>query len=336
MSEKVATAQDVARAAGVSTATVSRALSHPMKVSEATRARVAHAVQQTGYRVNRTARNLRTRRADSVLVLLPDLANPFFSGILEGIAQHLSTRGISMLVAGTRQMKNNGERLIDYFDDGRVDGLINLDGALGEETLKTLSNSPHGERIIYACEWTEDQAFPCVRTENFEGAAMAVRHFHELGHRAIGHVMGPADNVLTHARRDGVIAELSRLGLTAPDYWIIPGDFSLEAGVAAARAWLGMEERPTALFCASDIIAFGLISELTKRGFSVPKDVAVIGFDDIELAAHFIPPLTTIRQDRYEIGIAAARLLTDRLSPSVEDQPKLVTLPVSLVSRESC
>ncbi len=134
MTEKTSTLQDVARIAGVSTATVSRALSYPGMVSEATRDRVTKAVQASGYRVNRTARNLRTQRAHSVLVMLPDLGNPFFSTILEGISRSLSNKGYSMLIASTRQVHATGERLVDYLDDARADGMIILDGGLTADT----------------------------------------------------------------------------------------------------------------------------------------------------------------------------------------------------------
>lgn len=336
MKEKAATVQDVARVAGVSTATVSRALSHPAKVSEATRKLVAQAVKSTGYRVNRAARNLRTRRANSVLVLLPDLANPFFSDILEGISEHLSAAGISMLVSGTDQLRSSGDALTDYFDDGRADGLIILDGGLSRETLRALEASPGNGKIIFACEWANYGNFPSVRSENRKGAEAAIRHLYDLGHRKIGHVMGPQNNVLTHARKDSALSELTRLGVPPRNDWVIPGDFSLQAGLDAARHWLSLTDRPTALFCSSDILAFGVISELARHGINVPGDVSVMGFDDIDLAEHFIPPLTSIRQDRHALGLSAARMLTDRL-PATGDHSRqqIHAVPVALVTRDS-
>ena len=337
MVEKVATVQDVARVAGVSAATVSRALSRPTKVTEATRELVAEAVKQTGYRVNRAARNLRTRRTDSVLVLLPDLANPFFSSILEGIAEPLEKRGISMLVSGSERVKSGAEKLIDYFEDGRADGLLALDGTIGAPALTNIIDSPYSNRIVFACEWPEFGSFSGVRSENAEGAALAIRHLHTLGHRRIGYVAGPAENVLNRARRDGVTAELNKLGIPLNEKWDLPGDFSLEAGAQAANAWLSMSDRPTAIFCSSDILAIGLISELSRRGISVPDDLSVVGFDDIEIAERFIPSLTTIRQDRQKLGEVAGQMLVDQLSPDdVTSACQSVSIPVSLIERDSC
>lgn len=336
MKAKTSTLQDVARVAGVSTATVSRTLSHPNVVSESTRTRVAEAVKSTGYRINRAARNLRTQRAHSVLVLLPDLANPFFSNILEGISRHLSARQYSMLIASTKQVHDSGERLIDYLDDARADGMIILDGGLEPDVVASLENAPQADRILFACEWVEGASFPSVRSENRKGTRAAVGHLHGLGHKKIAHVTGPVGNVLMHARRDAFVAEIATLGLDMKPEWVIEGDFSLAAGCAAAQAWIVLDDRPTAVFCASDQLALGFIAELSRQGLKVPDDVSVMGFDDIDLAEQFIPPLTSIQQDRFLLGETAASMLMDRIEPQAgADLQNAAILPVSLVVRES-
>lgn len=336
MTSKTATLQDVARVASVSTATVSRTLSHPDVVSESTRIRVAEAVRSTGYRINRAARNLRTKRAHSVLVLLPDLANPFFSTILEGISRNLSQRGYSMLIASTKQVHDSGERLIDYLDDVRADGMIILDGGLDADVLKSLEDASQADRVLFACEWVDGTSFPSVRCENRKGTQAAVTYLYDLGHRKIAHVTGPEGNVLMHSRKDAFIAEMTRLELALKPEWIIAGDFSLAAGCLAAQTWIAMEDRPTAVFCASDQLAMGFIAELSRHGFSVPDDVSVMGFDDIDLAAQFIPALTSIRQDRLMIGETAAEMLMARImTPDGDHLESAAVLPVSLVIRES-
>lgn len=336
MSSKTSTLQDVARVAGVSTATVSRTLSHPDVVSEATRTRVSEAVKVTGYRINRAARSLRTQRAQTVLVLLPDLANPFFSSILEGISRHLSQRGYSMLIASTQQVHDSGERLIDYLEDARADGMIVLDGGLDKDVVQMLENAPQANRILFACEWVEGTGFPSVRSENRDGTRTAVNHLYDLGHRKIAHVTGPVGNVLMHARKDAFVAEVHALGLQSKPEWIIPGDFSLVAGCEAALHWIAMDDRPTAVFCASDQLALGFIAELSRHSFGVPKDVSVMGFDDIDLAEQFIPPLTSIKQDRLRIGEIAATMLVERIvTPDAEGSEHAAVVPVSLVVRES-
>lgn len=333
---KSSTLQDVARVAGVSTATVSRALSQPDMVSESTRRRVSQAVEVSGYRVNRAARNLRTQRAHSILVLLPDLGNPFFSTILEGISLTLSRKGYSMLIASTKQVHDSGERLVDYLDDARADGMIILDGGVAVDVIASLKAAPQSNRILFACEWIEEDQFPSVRSENRRGTKAAVRYLYDIGHRKIGHVTGPEGNVLMHARKDAFVEEIAALGLEQSHGWIIPGDFSLTAGCVAARQWIALENRPTAMFCASDLLAMGFISELSRRNFKVPDDVSVMGFDDIDLAEQFIPPLTSMRQDRLLLGKTAAEMLMERIQgPDITGSIHKSVIPVSLIIRAS-
>ncbi|MEM1236974.1 MAG: LacI family DNA-binding transcriptional regulator [Pseudomonadota bacterium] len=333
LDKKAVTIQDVARQANVSTATVSRALSAPNSVSAKKRDAVLAAVESTGYRVNRAARSLRTQRSNTVLALLPTLGNPFFSQVLQGIVDVLTPAGQALIVAETDQINNAGDDLISYFEDQRADGVIVLDGALSPSSLARLHNSSHGSRVVFACEWPASGGFPSVRSANADGARKAVEHLYDLGHRFIAHVAGPEGNVLTPARRDGFLEACAERHVAT---LCMAGDFSLDAGINAAAEILAMENRPTAVFCASDVIAFGLISGLTRAGVSVPEDISIIGFDDIEYSEHFIPPLASIRQDRVALGQAAARMLLDRYgSDSGAPVEEIRKLPVEFIARAS-
>lgn len=338
MPQKTVRIQDVALAAGVSTATVSRALSNPGLLSEATRTAVEEAIRITGYRVNRAARNLRKQRAGAVLVLVPNLGNPFFSQILAAISEAFAGSDYSVLIADTKSGTSSPRDLAGYFADGRIDGLISLDGSLPLADLKAFDLLGVADRVVFACEWVDGSPLPSVRSDNVAGARLAVRHLHELGHRHIGHVTGPAGNVLTKARREGMQEERARLGLPARAEWIMRGDFSLASGRDAAQRIIAMKARPTAVFCASDQVAFALISTLAAAGVRVPEDISVVGFDDIELSGVYTPALTTIRQDRHAIGRKAARLLIGRLSGEPIDDGEggqVTTVPVELVARAS-
>ncbi|MBU2957976.1 LacI family DNA-binding transcriptional regulator [Paracoccus sp. 1_MG-2023] len=337
MSGKAARIRDVALAAGVSTATVSRALSNPDLLSEATRNQVFDAIRQTGYRVNRAARNLRTQRAGAVLVLVPNLGNPFFSRILAGISAGFANSDQSVLIADTAGHPEKGRAFVEYFRDCRVDGMISLDGSLSEDDLSLFASNGAGDRIVFACEWVQGAAFPSVRSDNEMGARLAVRHLHDLGHSDIAHVTGPAGSVLTRARREGMLDERDRLGLPSRSDCIIRGDFSIDSGREAARRIIAMKNRPTAVFCASDMVAFGLIATLADAGISVPGDISVVGFDDIEMSGYYIPALTTIRQDRHGLGLRAAQLLIDRLEGPEGTVPAdhAELIDVTLIERDS-
>lgn len=335
METKAPRITDVARLAGVSTATVSRALSKPETVAESTRNAVLAAAEKSGYRVNLSARNLRRQRTGAIVVLVPNLGNPFFSEILAGIETALSEVDINMLVVDTRQAHTKPQLVLEYLHATRADGIIALDGSLPDEILSVASSGTGAPPIIFACEWTPKGEFSSVRANNSLGAAMAIEHLAELGHRQIGILAGPHENVLTHTRSAGAKTEIARQGLELDPTHVFSGDFSLESGADAAQAWLALECRPSAMFCQSDQMAFGFISELTRNNVSVPGDVSVVGFDDIDIARRFIPALTTIRQPRKKLGLYAAEMLINHVGTNTSPAIETTILEVELIMRGS-
>ncbi|MGY6633964.1 MAG: LacI family DNA-binding transcriptional regulator [Alkalilacustris sp.] len=322
--------RDVARVAGVSTATVSRALSKPDVVSAETLQAVRAAVAQTGYTVNHAARNLRQQRTMGVVALVPNLANPFFSRILAGVSAVLAPAGYNLLVVDT-EGPGVDRHIARTLDRSRADGLIVFDGLLPASDLQPDRLRPP---LVMACEWIEGLPAPRVRIDNAAGAGLAVAHLVRLGHRRIGHLRGPEANVLARARADGVRQALAVHGLPLRQDWFLAQDFSLEAGRRAARDWMALPERPTALSCASDLLACGFIAEVQRQGLRVPQDVSIVGFDNIDLVDHITPALTTIRQPRWSIGDAAARVLLARMLDA-DPPPRDTVLPVELIVRDS-
>lgn len=323
--------QDIAQIAGVSTATVSRALSNPDVVAEATHRAVMDAVAKTGYRINHMARNLRRQRAGNIVALVPNLANPFFSRILAGMSAILSPVGYGLLIADTHRERDPADRLAYFLDSGMADGIVIFDGTLAQPSLATKLRVP----VVMACEWAS-AALPSVRVANAEGAAIAIRHLAEHGHHRIGHIMGPEGNVLTQSRLQGMREAMQTLGLPLHEDWLFPGDFTMDSGAKAARHWQSMPAplRPTAMFCASDEMACGFMGELQHAGLSIPEDISIIGFDDIEIASHLTPALTTIHQPREQIGEASARMVLGMIETNSSTAPPQI-LPVSLVKRNS-
>ncbi|WP_245727343.1 LacI family DNA-binding transcriptional regulator [Paracoccus isoporae] len=322
----------MARIAGVSAATVSRALSKPDMVSEATRKLVEAAVLETGYIVNVTARNLRQQQVGGVLALVPNIANPFFSQILSGIAETLRAKGLNLLVLDTISASTPAPNapLASYLNRARCDGVIVLDGRLEPELLTHPSCPP----VVQACEFNSMLEAPRVLADNVAGGRLAAEHLTGLGHRRLLHLTGPVGNTLTISRRKGFEEGLYRAGIDpAQDLTRIEGDFSLRAGFEAAGRIAGMEALPTAVFCDNDEMAMGLIHGLHKAGLAVPDDISVMGFDNIEWSNYGLPPLTTIRQRRAVLGQKAAETLLavlDGERPEAE-----VILPVELLPRDS-
>ncbi|SMO41012.1 LacI family DNA-binding transcriptional regulator [Paracoccus laeviglucosivorans] len=317
---------DVARLAGVSSSTVSRVLSHPEVVAEATRQAVMDAVAATGYRMNHAARNLRKGRTGSVVALVPNLGNPFFAKILDGMGRELAAAGYGLLVADTLDGQGRDTALVRFLDPSRADGIILMDGLVSSGHL----DAPDQPPVITACEWIEGAALPRVMLDNREGGRMAVQHLLGLGHRHIGLIGGPAQNVLHRSRLQGATEAAQHVRLT-----VMTGDFTLQAGHAAAQAWIAMPQadRPTGIFAFSDEMACAFVATLVRAGFSVPRDVSVIGFDDIELVSHIAPALTTIRQPKRELGRLAARVILDRIEGR-EVQPLTLLEPL-LMLRET-
>lgn len=318
---------DVAKLAGVSPATVSRVLSRPGLVADATRQAVMDAVATTGYRMNHAARNLRKQRTGSVVALVPNLGNPFFAKILDGMGRELARCGYDLLVADTLEGEGRHRTLERFLDPSRADGIILLDGLVPHVDLDQRDDLPP---IITACEWIEGASLPRVMLDNREGGRMALAHLRELGHERIGILGGPPENVLHQARLAG--AEDGADGAR-----LIPfrGDFTLASGQAAADLWAEMppETRPTAVFAFSDEMACAFMARLQRQGFAVPRDVSVIGFDDIELASHLTPALTTIRQPKRDLGRAAACIILDRIAG--REIAEVTLLAPRLMLRES-
>ena len=327
--ERATRIKDVARIAGVSTATVSRTLSNPDIVSEETRRSVLAAVKATRYSANVAARNLRRQQAGGVLALAPNLANPFFSEILAGMSEALAERRLNLIVADTQFGGSSQRQLVEYADRSRADGLLILDSRLDPAMFAGAQCPP----IVQVCEEIAGLQSPRVVADNAGGAAAAVTHLVELGHTRIARLAGPPDNSLTRWRDAGFRGGLEAADLSPRDAWHLTGDFSMESGRTAAARLLALPERPSAIVCDNDEMACGLMSALIRSGIDIPGDIAVAGFDDIELSRHLTPTLTTIHQPRRRIGREAVRQLL--LAIDGAEVEERTVIPCTLVPRQS-
>lgn len=333
---KTPTIQDVARQARVSTATVSRALSHPERVSEATRARVSDAVHVTGYTLNQAGRSLRQRSAKTILVALPDIRNSFFSSILDAIEREATGRGYAVLVANLSIGHESVWRLQELMLSNRADGLLLLDGSVDPGHLRMLTQKPFAVPVVLACEEIPNLGFHTVLTDNAAAAERATRHLIDLGHREIGHILGPEGNSVATDRLSGFRRALSRAGLDVHPEWLFKGNFKMESGFSAAARFMSLHSRPTAIFAANDESAIGFLSGLRQHGISCPRDISIVGFDDLEVAPHYEPPLTTIRQPRETLGRLAAEALIDLIDGHPgEAAPLRIVLSSELIVRGS-
>jgi LacI family transcriptional regulator, repressor for deo operon, udp, cdd, tsx, nupC, and nupG len=322
---------DVAKRAGVSTATVSRTLATPERVKPNTRDAVMRAVRETGYVLNLAARNLRTSRTQAILAVVPDVSNVFFSQVLRGISDTLRRHRYSLIIADTGNDPERERDHAEFVQAGRVDGLLLLNGRLLQSAeIKRRHQVPTvslGERI-------PGSLLPHVETANRDAARAMTQYLLKLGHRRIGYVAGPPCNVLEHDRFTGYRDALAAGGIEHDPELVRPGDFSIRTGEAAAAAYLALPRLPDAVFACNDAMAMGLIRGFTAAGVAVPGTVSIAGFDDIEFAAAYNPALTTVHQSRAEIGARAAAMLVD-LIEGRQPVSREVRLPAEIVLRES-
>jgi LacI family repressor for deo operon, udp, cdd, tsx, nupC, and nupG len=329
----MATIQDVARSAGVSTATVSRVLSAPGVVAEATRARVLQAVNTLGYSPNVAAKVLRTLRTEKILVTVPDISNPFFSQVIRGVEEAASAAGYSVLLGDTRHDEAREEQYAAMLRSKEADGLIFLGHRLPDTLVDMVAALGPRTPIVNGCEYSPDLGVSSAHIDNHRAAGEAMEHLYSLGHSRIGVITGPLVSPLSRDRLGGVEAAAARRGLVG-ELVVATGDFSLEAGASHAAALLERPERPTAIFCFSDEMAMGALQAIRACGLRCPADVSLVGFDDIRFAGYLDPPLTTISQPMDRIGAEVVRLLLDILSGRAT-ATQHVTLPHELVVRAS-
>ncbi|MBI1197021.1 MAG: LacI family DNA-binding transcriptional regulator [Phenylobacterium sp.] len=329
----MATIQDVARSAGVSTATVSRVLSAPERVAEATRARVMAAVATLGYAPNVAAKTLRTLRTEKILVTVPDISNPFFSKVIRGVEEAAQAAGYSVLLGDTRHEADREELYGRMLRRKEADGLIFLGHRLPDSVVDLVESLGPRAPVVNGCEYSPDLRVSSAHIDNERAAAEAMEHLYGLGHVRVGVITGPLASPLSRDRLAGAQAAAAARGRTG-ELRVATGDFSIESGLEQADALLSGEAPPTAIFCFSDEMAMGALEAIRRRGLACPRDVSVVGFDDIRYAAHLDPPLTTVSQPMERIGHETVRLLLDVLSGAAHEA-RNVTLPHQLVVRAS-
>ena len=323
---------EVAKQAGVSTATVSRVLSRPNMVTAKTRQKVMKAVEQLGYVPNATAKNLRTLRSGKLLVTVPDISNPFFSLILQGIEETAQREGYAVLVGDTQHDIKREEGYASMLKGREADGLIFLGHRLPKEAAELVqSASPNCAPVVNGCEFSPHLGVPSVHIDNAKAATEAMEHLYKLGHRRIGIITGPLASPLSRDRLRGAQA-CAKARKHEADCTVMNGDFSIESGVVEGERLLGQKNAPTAIFCFNDEMAMGVIETAKRRGLRVPVDLSVVGFDDIRFARCTDPPLTTIAQPMRAIGEGTVRLLLEILRGRT---PESVTLPHTLIIRSS-
>src|SRR5258707_2994339 len=292
------------------------------------------AVELLDYAPNSAAKNLRTLRTGKLLVTVPDISNPFFSLILQGIEDAAQREGYAVLLGDTQHDEEREDRYALMLKRKEADGLIVLGHRLpGEAAALVRAMAPRCAPVVNGCEFSPKLGIPSVHIDNAKAAAEAMDHLYRLGHKRIGIITGPLVSPLSRDRLRGATAR-AKQQRAEHDFVVMNGDFSIESGAAAAERLLRRREPPTAIIWLNDEMAMGAVETAKRRGLRVPLDVSIVGFDDIRFARCIDPPLTTVAQPMRAIGEGTVGLLLAILESDAK-APESVTLPHTLTIRSS-
>jgi LacI family transcriptional regulator len=328
-----ATIKDVAAAADVSVATVSRVLNGSDRVREKTRQRVLDAARNLNYVPNETARSLIRRRTQTLGVLLPDMHGEFFARVIQGLDKTARTYDHHLLVSSFHSEEDEARTVVRAML-GRVDGLIIMWPALGSRLFADFL--PEELPMVLLMVSGESTTFPALSVDNRGGARAAVEHLLDHGHRRIAILTGPSQNRDAQQRLAGYRAALHESGVEHDPQLEIAGDFRQESGHQAVAQLLALDPLPTALFASNDSMAIGALNALRDAGIRVPEEMAVIGFDDIPSAQYMNPSLSTVHVPIYELGTRAVELVIRQMNGALEDEKKDGVLATKLMPRASC
>jgi LacI family transcriptional regulator len=333
--DRPATLRDVATAAGVHPATASRALNPGTRllVSEDTALRVSEAADRLGYRPNPVARSLRTRRSHTIGILIPDLNNPLFPPIVRGLEDRLATRGYVALLGNTDADLAKEQLVFDQMLARHVDGFVLATAIAGSPILAQAAESDLP--VVLINRTAQDYPFSSVSADSEAGVRASVAHLVSLGHTRIGHIAGPKDISTGAERLRGFRAGLAAHQLpVAEDQIVYAGGYSLEEGLRCGRELLTARGDLTAVVVANDMLAVGSYGALDELGLDCPRDVSLVGFNDMPFIDRLRPPLSSVRFPHYQLGTEAATLLIERIE--APDSPlKILFLAPELVVRGS-
>jgi LacI family transcriptional regulator len=329
---KPPTIADVASLAGVHKATASRALNPRTsdQVNAKTARRVLMAAKRLGYQPNALARSLRTNRSATLGVLIPDLTNPLFPLVVRGVEDTIGAHGYTALLANTDNDPLRTQTQFDALLSRKVDGFL-IASAMRDDPLLTRV-AEQGIPVVLINRTTDAPLFPAVTGDDEAGVAAAVEHLVGLGHRHIAHLSGPATVSTGLVRAQAFHHAIAAHSL--PEVVVECASYSESAGAAAASCLLEEHPETTAILAGNDMIALGVLQALSERGLDCPREISLIGFNDMLFVDKLTPPLTTVHVPHHRLGAEAAQLLLDQLA-GADSTPKRVSLPLRLVVRGS-
>lgn len=325
----MATIKDVAKRAGVAISTVSYALNGSEKISEDTRTKVLQAAKELNYKKNGFASDLKRTKTNTIALILSDLAGPYYSELTTGVQEITTAYGYDLIACSAQGGPQS--TAVKFLREKRVDAAIILAHNISDEVITESARA--GFPIIVLDRHIENEHVIQVEVDNFQGGFEATDYLIKKGHTEVAFISGPANSHDSDLRLKGYITAMKEAGLNSAQRWVLHGDFTREGGYRATKMLILQGKLPGAVFYANDEMAIGGMQAFKEKGIGIPEDISVVGFDDIELAEFTTPPLTTIKQPKYEAGALAMHLILQKLGGTeVNSYYKLAT---ELVERES-
>lgn len=328
--------KEVAAEAGVSVGTVSNVLNRPEIVAPQTRNRVNTAIKELGFVRNESARQLRAGRSRTIGLVVLDVANPFFTDLARGVEDEVAKAGLTVILCNSDDTESREQRYLELLEEHRVQGVLITPVVGAGASLAELQR--RGTPVVLVDSRAPSRGQCSVAVDDVLGGDLAVSHLLDNGHVRIAYVSGPSTIRQVADRHDGALAALRRAGHPAKSLQVIEVPaLNVASGKSAGAALASMQvaSRPTAVFCANDLMALGVLQEMTRNRIRVPEDMSIVGYDDIEFAAAAAVPLTSVRQPRLELGRTAARLLLEEADDDAGHQHRQVIFEPEFVMRQS-
>jgi LacI family transcriptional regulator len=328
--------REVAAHAGVSVGTVSNVLNRPEVVASATRERVNAAIRELGFVRNESARQLRAGRSRTIGLIVMDVANPFFTDLARGVEAEARKAGLAVILCNSDDQESQESRYLDLLEEHRVQGVLITPVAGTGSKLEPLQR--RGTPVVLVDSRAPSRGQCSVAVDDVLGGDIAMTHLLSAGHQRITFISGPPATRQVADRREGALRALQRAARPPESMQVIEADaLNVSSGQQAGAEIAAMPEasRPSAVFCANDLIALGVLQEMTRNRIRIPEDIAIVGYDDIDFAAAAAVPLTSVRQPRQDLGRTAARLLLEEAADGDGHRHRQVIFEPELVIRQS-
>lgn len=330
----MATMKDVARRAGVSVGTVSNVLNNSATVQAENREKVMKAVAELGFRSNMVARTLKTKVSRDIGLIIPSISNPFYPEVARGVEDAANKAGLTVFLCNDDRNIEKERHYIESLLLKNVGGLILVKPQISLEEIDAV-----GQQIPVVLVDTGTNVSPnhsIVSVDDKSGISEGLKHLYKNGHRKIAFVRGLNDSLSSQNRVDAYVNFMESMGLPVRKEYIYRGNYDWNSGYSAARYLLDLDDPPTAIFTANDLMAIGCIRAAQMSGLTVPDDLSVIGFDNLDITDYCYPRLTTIDQPKYDMGVASVELLLRRMNhQNSGDAADKLTLPTTLIVRDS-